>query len=91
MPSTAFARPKPRLKSEQMSRTPVDEHYTLSFEAAAELLGLSMKQMQVLVRYSKRNAATGIPGPLTLTDNGHSVQLQSLFDYRRLSARFPSV
>ncbi|MGW9067943.1 hypothetical protein ACWGQT_00625 [Streptomyces yangpuensis] len=90
MPSVLSARPRPRLTSAQVSRTPLDEHYTLSFDSAAELLDLSKTQMATLVRYSKRNAATGIPGPLTLTDNGHGVQLQSLFDYRRSSARYPS-
>ncbi|MGW7100433.1 hypothetical protein [Streptomyces sp. NPDC054838] len=84
-------RSKPRPAAERMERTSVDEHFTLSFDMVADLLGISRRGVGLLVQYSKLNAASGIPGPLTLTDNGHSVQLQSVLDYRRASARFPSL
>lgn len=86
MPSVVLARPKPRIAAERGQTTVLDEHYTLPFDLAAELLGCSEDDIRRLVQYSQMNAENGIKGPLQVAANGHSVTLQSVFAYRRLTA-----
>jgi hypothetical protein len=86
MPSAVLAHPKPRIAAERVQTTVLDEHFTLPFDLAAELLDCSEDDMRRLVQYSQRNAKHGIEGPLQVAANGHSVTLLSVFSYRRLTA-----
>ncbi|WP_428957900.1 hypothetical protein [Streptomyces sp. cg35] len=78
MSVSAFTRPA--------TFTPLDEHWTLTFEQAAVMLRMSADKVRRLVKYSQLNADCGIEGPLQVTDNGHSVTLQSVVAYNRQRA-----
>ncbi|MET7363229.1 hypothetical protein ABZS76_32995 [Streptomyces sp. NPDC005562] len=86
MSTAVLTRPKPRIAAERTAPTVLDEHYTLPFGLAAQLLGRSADDMHRLVQYSQINAGHGVEGPLQVTANGHSVTLLSVLAYRRVTA-----
>ncbi|MEV7675079.1 hypothetical protein [Streptomyces sp. NPDC088752] len=78
MSSASVVRPA----SERGVRELIDDSYTFTFGQAAEWLGISRRDIDLLVQRSLVNAQHGAKGPLVVLKN-QGVTLQSVFAYRR--------